>query len=158
MFVFQELCDLILDFVDQLLALDLSGCACLLAFPATVACDCPQTVRKLLVHRIDNLFRSLLDPVLSAEWTEHGSATMSVFLRQRCLSFWLYMCVAQRIVLWATHGLPFRASVYRGCPCWDPPMCPGAQGGIKEERQLFLWLLGCGLDYVSCVHFQTSST
>ena len=78
-FVFHELYDLILDFVDQLLALDLSGLACLLVFPVTVACDCPQTVRKLLVQRIDNLFSSLLDPVLSAEWTEHGSATMSVF-------------------------------------------------------------------------------
>ena len=76
LFVFHELYDLILDFVNQLLALDLSGLACLLVFPVTFACDCTQTVRQLLVQRIDNLFCSLLDPVLSADWTECGSATM----------------------------------------------------------------------------------
>ena len=42
------------------------------------------------------------------------------------------------IVLWATHGLPLRASVCSGCPCWDPPMCPDALGGIKAERQPFV--------------------
>ena len=60
--MFHELYDLILDFVDQLFALDLSGLACLLV---TFACDCPQTVRPLLVQRIDDLFCSLLDLVLS---------------------------------------------------------------------------------------------
>ena len=41
-----------LDFVDQLLALDLSGFqsqSCLLVFSVAVVCDCPQTVRQLLV-------------------------------------------------------------------------------------------------------------
>ena len=60
--LFHELYDLILDFVDQLLALDLSGLACdqsqacLLVFCVEVACDCPQTVRQLRVQRIVVLF------------------------------------------------------------------------------------------------------
>ena len=65
--------------LSQLRALDLSGLACLLAFPVTIACDCPQTVRQLLVQSIDNLFCSLLGPVLSADWTEHGSVATHVF-------------------------------------------------------------------------------
>ena len=67
LFVFHELVQLILDFVDQLLAFDSgqSGLACFLVFSLTVACDCPQAVRQLLVQRMDNLFCSLLDPVLS---------------------------------------------------------------------------------------------
>ena len=50
------------DFVDQLLALDLSGLACdqrqacLLVFSVAVAFDCPQTVRQLLVQRVVDLF------------------------------------------------------------------------------------------------------
>ena len=39
------------------------------------------TAHKLSVNilsALDNLFSSLLDPVLSADWTEHGSATMYV--------------------------------------------------------------------------------
>ena len=35
------------------------------------------------------------------------------------------------------HGLPLRASVYRGCPCRDPPVCLDAQVGIKAKRQRF---------------------
>ena len=54
-----------------------------------------------------------------------------------CL-FWLCTFVARWIVLWATHGLPSRASVYRGCPCRDPPMCLDAQCGVKAERQPFV--------------------
>ena len=57
--------------------------------------------------------------------------------------FWLCTFVALWIVLSATHGLPLRASVYRGCPCRDPPMCLDAQGGIMAKRQPFLWLLEC---------------
>ena len=52
--------------------------------------------------------------------------------------FWLCTFVALWIVSWATHGLPLRASVYRGCPCWDAPMCLDAQGGIKTKRQPFV--------------------
>ena len=42
----------------QLLTLDSghSGLACLLVFSAAEACDCPQTVRQLLVQRIVVLF------------------------------------------------------------------------------------------------------
>ena len=49
-------------------------------------------------------------------------------------------------------------TVYRGCPCRDPPMCLDAQGGIKAKRQPFLWLLECGLVDVSCVRSHTCST
>ena len=48
------------------------------------------------------------------------------------------MFVALWTVLWATHGLPSRASVYRGCPWRDPPMCLDAKGGIKAKRQPFV--------------------
>ena len=58
--------------------------------------------------------------------------------RQWCLFFWLCTFVALWIVLWATHGLALRASVYRWCPCRDPPMCLDAQGGIKVKRQPFV--------------------
>ena len=42
------------------------------------------------------------------------------------------------VFLWcvrATHGLPFRAPVYRGCPCWDPPGCSHIQGDVTTKRQ-----------------------
>ena len=55
--------------------------------------------------------------------------------------------ICRAIVLWATHSLLLRASVYRGCPCWDPPMCPDAQVGIRAERQPFVvvgvWSFHC---------------
>ena len=54
------------------------------------------------------------------------------------LVFWLCTFVALWIVLWATHGFPLRASMHRGCPCPDPPMCLDAQGGIKTKRQPFV--------------------
>ena len=62
---------------------------------------------------------------------------------QKCtllLVFWSCTLVTLSIVLWATHGLPLWASVYRGCLCWDPPMCLDAQGGIKGKVQN---LCGC---------------
>ena len=45
--------------------------------------------------------------------------------------------------LWATHGLPCRALVYRGCPCGDPPACHRVQGDAVAKRQPFLvwWLV-----------------
>ena len=52
--------------------------------------------------------------------------------------FWLCTFVALWIVLWATHGLPLWASVYRGCPCRNPLMCLDAHGGIKAKRQPFV--------------------
>ena len=48
------------------------------------------------------------------------------------------------------HGLPSRASVYRGCPCLDPPMCLGCPGWHEGKAPtLFLWLLECCLVNVS---------
>ena len=55
--------------------------------------------------------------------------------------FWSCTLVALWIVLWATHDLPSRAPVYRGCPCRDPPVCLYAQRGIKAKRQPFF--CGC---------------
>ena len=54
--------------------------------------------------------------------------TMYVFKDSGACLFWLCTLIAQWILLWTTHGLPSRASVYCGCPCWDPPMCLDAQG------------------------------
>ena len=45
-------------------------------------------------------------------------------------------------LLWATHGLPCRVPVYRGCPCRDPPVCHRVQGDSVAKRQpFFVWLL-----------------
>ena len=72
------------------------------------------------------------------------------------MCFWLCTFVALWIVLWATHGLPSRTSVYRGCPCRDPPMNLDAQGCIKAKRQpsvvVVVWSCQCLV-----VVFQTSS-
>ena len=147
---------LILDFVDQLLALE-SGP------PAWRVSLCSlsrllATAHKLSVNFLSNssTFCSLLDP----GWlTGLSTAPLPCTLLKTVVSvFWLCTFVALWIVLWVTHGLPLRASVYRGCPCRDPPMCLDAQGGIKAKRQIFLWLLECGLVDVSCVRFQTCST
>ena len=77
-------------------------------------------------------------------------------LKTVVLVFWLCTFVSLWIVLWATHGLPLRASVYRGCPCRDPPMCLDAWCGIKAKRQPFVvvrvWSCQC------LVVFQTRST
>ena len=81
---------------------------------------------KLLVNGLDGNFcrKSLLHctPL---------KTVLSVF-------FWLFTVNALRIVLWATHALPLRASVYRACPCQDLQMCLNAQGGIKAKRQPFV--------------------
>ena len=41
-------------------------------------------------------------------------------------------------LLWATHGFPVRALVYRGCPCRDPPVCHRVQGDSVAKRQPLL--------------------
>ena len=66
------------------------------------------------------------------------SASIECFYRLWCLYVWLCPFVAQWIVLWATHGLPFRASLHCGCPCCDPPVCPDTHVGITAERQPFV--------------------
>ena len=85
--------------------------------------------------------RSVLCWIL-AELTGQSTAPLPCTLLKTVVSvFWLCTFLALWIVLWATHGLPSRASVYRGGPCWDPWMCLDSQGGIKAKRRPFLWLL-----------------
>ena len=69
--VFHELYDLILGFVDQLLALDLSGLACSLS-------RLLATAHKLSVNVLSNVLFAA-GSCLELNWTEHGSATMYVF-------------------------------------------------------------------------------
>ena len=38
-------------------------------------------------------------------------------------------------------AFPFRAPVYRGCPCRDPPVCHRVQDDSGAMRQPTLWLL-----------------
>ena len=145
-FVFHELYHLFLDSVDQLLALDQSGLASLLVFPVTDACDCAQTVRQRLVQRIDNLFCSLLDPVWSADWTEHDPATMHVLKDSGACFFWLCAFVAQWIV-WATpRPLLSGIGVPKGhqnraptlCGCWSVVLWIRADTSKQIQRDCTL--------------------
>ena len=51
----------------------------------------------------------------------------------------------------ATHGLPCRAPVYRGCPCRDPPLCHRIQGDSVAKRQPFFVCVGVVGVVTSCV-------
>ena len=144
------------DFVDQLLALDSghSGLACLLVFSVAVACNCPQTICQHLVC-VGQLVLFAAGSRLSC--TGLSTAPLPCTLLETVVPvFWLCTFVALWIVLWATQGLPSRASVFRGCPCRDPPVCLDAQGGIKARRQPFVvvgvWSCQC------LVVVQTKST
>ena len=139
-FVFHELYDLILDFVDQLFALGSghSGLACLLVFSVAVACDCPQTVRQIL-SALDELFCSLLDPVLSADWTEHSSATMYVVKDSGACLLVVHVC---RTAFPCGHRCT--AGVLAGTHrCALMPRVASRQNANP------LWLLECGLVNVS---------
>ena len=76
--VFHELYDLIVDFVDQLLALDLNGLACLLVFCRSCL-RLPTTVRHLLVQRIDVLFA--VGSCLELNWTESTAPPPCMFFK-----------------------------------------------------------------------------
>ena len=107
--------------------------ACLLMFSVAVACDCPQTVRQLLVQRYRRSVRCWI--LAELNWTEHGSATMYVVKYSGACHFGCAL-------LWHCESCcrpptALRTSVCRGCPCRDPPMCLDAQGGIKAKRQPF---------------------
>ena len=56
-----------------------------------------------------------------------------------------------------TQGLLSLASVFRGCPCRDPPMCLDAQGGIKAKRRPFV-VVGVWWSCQCLVVVQTKST
>ena len=105
---------------------------CLLVFPFTVACDCAQTVRQLLVQRIDKLFCSLLDPFLSAclfrcarlarTWSCCGPPTASPFWhrctkmasKQSANPLWLLECgIVDSCVHFQTNSAWFHPSLHR---------------------------------------------
>ena len=71
---------------------------------------------------------------LTAPVCENTFDSRSVFVVCRWLSMWTSS--------WATHGLPCRAPVYRGCPCRDPLVCHRVQDDSVAKRQtFFVWWL-----------------
>ena len=50
--------------------------------------------------------------------------------------------VVSRSLCRATHGLPFRAPVYRGCACRDPPVCHRVQGDCGKAPTLLCVVVG----------------
>ena len=80
--------------------------------------------------------------------------------------FWLCTFAALWIVFWATQGLPSRASVYRGSPCRDPPMCLDAQVWHQGKAPTLcgcwsavlstpkrLLVIECCVELLFCEHF-----
>ena len=69
------------------------------------------------------------------------------FLKARLTQRLSWSCCRLSVVvlwnlLWATHSLPYRAQVFRGCPCRDPPVCHRVQDDSGAQRQPFcVWLL-----------------
>ena len=71
-------------------------------------------------------------------WSRSGRALWSwvgdVFRYHARIPVWTGSVTVQCVR--ATHGLPtVWALVYRGCPCWDPPVCPPMprQDGIGDK-------------------------
>ena len=56
----------------------------------------------------------------------------------------------------ATHGLPCRAPVCRGCPCQDPSVCHRVQGDSVAKRQPSLCVVGVVTSCVPCARARTS--
>ena len=107
-----------------------------------------KLVRQLLVQRID-LFCSLLDPVWSADWTEHGSATMYVVKdseRQWCPLVVHFPCGHWCTVgvLAGTHrcALTLRVASRQSanlCGCWSV-LWWSAKLGQRDCTLLFLYV------------------
>ena len=109
-------------------------------------CSLPRWLATAHKLALNDLFCSLLDPVLSADWTEHGSATMFVVKDSGACLVVVHVCrTVDRVV---GHRRPSLAGI--GVPCMslrEPPMCLDAQGGIKAKRQPFavvgVWSCQC---------------
>ena len=80
--------------------------------------SCRQRVELLQL----NVTRFPLELLLKARLSQGLSVSVVVC---RWSSLWS--------LLWATHGLPCRAPVYRGCPCRDTPVCHRVQGDNVES-------------------------
>ena len=76
---------------------------------------------------------------------QHLASTINTCLAESTFALTLvcvvWSSVGSRLV-WATHGLPFRAPVYRGVSCLDPPVCLRVQDDPEVKSQPIVVLVG----------------
>ena len=76
---------------------------------------------------------------------QHLASTINTCLAESTFALTLvcvvWSSVGSRLV-WATHGLPFRAPVYRGVSCLDPPVCLRVQDDPEAKSQPIVVLVG----------------
>ena len=83
---------------------------------------------ELLLRYLASLLHQLVGRQRLLVIVTYRSATMFVGRPVFWTVWWMRHCIDTSpfvALVWATHGLSVvRASVYRGCPCWDPLGCP----------------------------------